>query len=423
MAVTFFDEYVPRTVARITDMDVANRLFCADQRDSLLRPFSQPLKRISVSRCRSVRLCCQPGADVGRFSPPALRRRRKKLPELERLPTNFYEDGIESLTHTLRLRQHLAMECWLGNRDVTMVDLILDGSTGRAGCGVHVSLASREPTRINWNFEPEVPARDFFESLDLSRSSDLTEAVEGFVHDMETDELRWESVIREEQGLATMLVLIDMAAELMSFDDPDADDPVHYIDGIERCSEPWYEILRRIAPQLTMDRLRTADVHDDILVIGWPQIATCVERSAEDVERRVTNPLEDSIRNVQDVKFVVSSSREGVSNILVRFRDIPVRVFDKRVNDLRREIQNKANAELPAETLDPEILEITTSNGFPTAMVVLTGQADDETLRAAARGVKEDVEQIPGSIRSWRWASRTPNCWWNSARRPWPPEA
>lgn len=136
---------------------------------------------------------------------------------------------------------------------------------------------------------------------------------------------------------------------------------------------------------------------DPEINFNWVNVSTTLPgASAEDVERRVTNPLEDSIRNVQDVKFVVSSSREGVSNILVRFRDIPVRVFDKRVNDLRREIQNKANAELPAETLDPEILEITTSNGFPTAMVVLTGQADDEPLRAAARGVKEDLEQIPG---------------------------
>ena len=38
-------------------------------------------------------------------------------------------DGIESLTNTLMLRQHLAMECWLGNRNVTMMDLILDGPT------------------------------------------------------------------------------------------------------------------------------------------------------------------------------------------------------------------------------------------------------------------------------------------------------
>ena len=136
---------------------------------------------------------------------------------------------------------------------------------------------------------------------------------------------------------------------------------------------------------------------DPEINFNWVNISTALPgASAEDVEKRVTNPLEDSIRNVQDVKFVVSSSREGVSNILVRFRDIPVRVFDKRVNDLRREIQNKANAELPVEALDPEILEITSSNGFPTAMVVLTGQADDETLRSTARTVKEDLEQIPG---------------------------
>ncbi len=136
---------------------------------------------------------------------------------------------------------------------------------------------------------------------------------------------------------------------------------------------------------------------DPEINFNWVNISTVLPgASAEDVEKRVTNPLEDSIRGVQDVKFVVSSTREGVSNILVRFRDIPLRVFDKRVNDLRREIQNKANAELPVEALDPEILEITTSNGFPTAMVVLTGQAEDESLRAMARTVKEDLEQISG---------------------------
>lgn len=136
---------------------------------------------------------------------------------------------------------------------------------------------------------------------------------------------------------------------------------------------------------------------DPEINFNWVNISTVLPgASAEDVEERVTNPLEDAIRNVQDIKFVASSSREGVSNILVRFRDIPVRVFDKRVNDLRREIQNKANAELPAEIVDPEILEITTSNGFPTAMVLLTGQADDEHLRFAARTVKEDLEQIAG---------------------------
>ena len=136
---------------------------------------------------------------------------------------------------------------------------------------------------------------------------------------------------------------------------------------------------------------------DPEINFNWVNISTILPgASAEDVETRVTNPLEDALRSVQDVRWVISSSREGVSNILVRFTDISPRLFDKRVNDLRREIQNKANAELPAEIIDPVILEITTSNGFPTAMVVLTGQAGDEQLRYAARMVKDDLEQIRG---------------------------
>lgn len=118
--------------------------------------------------------------------------------------------------------------------------------------------------------------------------------------------------------------------------------------------------------------------------------------TASDVEELVTGPLEDALRNVQDIRFVSSSSRENVSNILVRFRELSEREFDKRVTDLRREVQSKTNDELPADVEDPYILEITTSNGFPTAMVVVSGQADDERLRRQAKLIKEELERIPG---------------------------
>ncbi len=129
----------------------------------------------------------------------------------------------------------------------------------------------------------------------------------------------------------------------------------------------------------------------------WVNINTVLPgASAEDVEKLVTSPLEDAIKNVQDISFTNSSSRESISNILVRFRDIGDRNFDKRINDLRREIQNKASAELPDEADDPLIIELTTSNGFPTALVVVTGQADDEVLRSQARKIKEDLEGLRG---------------------------
>ncbi len=136
---------------------------------------------------------------------------------------------------------------------------------------------------------------------------------------------------------------------------------------------------------------------DPEINFNWVSVvATLPGASAEDVERLVTNPLEDAIKGVPDVRFVVSTSRENVSSSLVRFREISDRTFDKRMNDLRRDIQNKAKSELPREAKDPFILEITTSNGFPTAGMMLLGQADDETLRANGRRIKSDLERITG---------------------------
>jgi multidrug efflux pump subunit AcrB len=129
---------------------------------------------------------------------------------------------------------------------------------------------------------------------------------------------------------------------------------------------------------------------------NWIVITTLLPgASALDVEKRITDPLEEVIRKVPDIKFTSSSSREGVSSILVRFNEISERVFDKRITDLRREIQNKED-ELPDDVLDPVILEITTNNAFPTASLVITSAAMDENLRLQAERVKKDIEQING---------------------------
>ncbi len=136
---------------------------------------------------------------------------------------------------------------------------------------------------------------------------------------------------------------------------------------------------------------------DPEINFNWVMVTAVLPgASAEDVEKRVTKPLEDAIKGVADIRFVMSSSRENIVSILVRFRDIDATTFDKRINDLRRDIQNKAKSELPPEAKDPRVLEITTSNGFPTAMVLVTGQAADELLRFRARQFKEDIERLSG---------------------------
>jgi len=148
---------------------------------------------------------------------------------------------------------------------------------------------------------------------------------------------------------------------------------------------------------------------DPEINFNWVSITAVLPgASAEEVERLVTNPLEDAIKGVPDIRFVTSTSRENVSSMLVRFRELSERNFDKRMNDLRREIQNKAKSELPADAKDPMVLEITTSNGFPTASILLLGQADDETLRLAGRRIKSDLERIKGVDQVFASGLRTP---------------
>ena len=120
----------------------------------------------------------------------------------------------------------------------------------------------------------------------------------------------------------------------------------------------------------TISYLTLPREQDPTINFNWIQVTTALPgASAIDIEKRITDPLEDVIRSISDIKFVSSNSREGISSILIRFNEISERIFDKRIADLRREIQNKQN-ELPEDASDPFIFEITTDNAYPTASIV-----------------------------------------------------
>src|SRR5210317_1306254 len=138
---------------------------------------------------------------------------------------------------------------------------------------------------------------------------------------------------------------------------------------------------------------------DPTINFNWIIVTTPLPgATALDVESKVTDPLEDALRSLADVKFVSSNSREGISSILVRFEDIDDRTFDKRLADLRREIQN-TESELPDAALDSLILEITSSNAFPAATVAVTSLSDDENLRLQATRIDKDLSQLKGVSR------------------------
>lgn len=144
--------------------------------------------------------------------------------------------------------------------------------------------------------------------------------------------------------------------------------------------------------------LQMPRAQDPQVNFNWINIITFFPgASAEDVERRITDPIEDSLEStVQDMRFVSSTSRPGISNILVRFNQLDQRTFDKRLIDLRREVQNTYTDQLPEEAEDPIIYEATTSNAYPSASIAVTSAGGDENLRRQAHNIKLDLERIKG---------------------------
>ncbi|MEZ0175035.1 MAG: efflux RND transporter permease subunit [Candidatus Reddybacter sp.] len=135
---------------------------------------------------------------------------------------------------------------------------------------------------------------------------------------------------------------------------------------------------------------------DPSINFNWVQIWTYWPgATAPDIEARITGPLEEGIKKVADIRFVSSTSREGVSSILVRFEDMNDAIFDKRMTSLRREVQARQDM-LPPTVSQPDIFEISSSKTFPTATLVVFGSSGEEVLQSTAHNVREDLEQLDG---------------------------
>lgn len=82
-----------------------------------------------------------------------------------------------------------------------------------------------------------------------------------------------------------------------------------------------------VASYLTMPRARDPEIN-----FNWVNVWTVYPgASAEDVARKITEPLEEALRTVSDIRYLVSTSREGLSSILVRFERLDDATFARRV--------------------------------------------------------------------------------------------
>jgi multidrug efflux pump subunit AcrB len=107
--------------------------------------------------------------------------------------------------------------------------------------------------------------------------------------------------------------------------------------------------------------------------------------SAEDIEDGITNPLEQRLKNIDNLSKITSTSSQGISSITLEF----VEGSDPLIalEDTRRLVDEFRN--LPQDAEQPEIANV--SRYEPVARLLITGTDDANELRQLARRFESEL--------------------------------
>jgi hypothetical protein len=136
--ISFFDQKIPHSVAKVTDMVIVNKLLDESEKEiTTQRPVFDHLfpadketlentgeKLLELIRGKKPQNERDRQAMQVKVFQLMEKKRNEPVPKVERLPTNYYEDGIEPLESLLRIRQAWASRRWQGDENLTMDDFI-----------------------------------------------------------------------------------------------------------------------------------------------------------------------------------------------------------------------------------------------------------------------------------------------------------
>ena len=113
--------------------------------------------------------------------------------------------------------------------------------------------------------------------------------------------------------------------------------------------------------------------------------------SPQDVERLISKPIEDKLKDVDNLDNITSTSTLGYSAIMLEFNATANK--DKAESDIRAKLDGISSL-LPSDATATTITPISFSN-FPSINVALFGDVPEHTLVQHAKDLKTELEAIP----------------------------
>lgn len=114
-----------------------------------------------------------------------------------------------------------------------------------------------------------------------------------------------------------------------------------------------------------------------------------------EVEKLITNPLEQEIKEVEGIKKMMSTSLEGLSGIIIQL-DPDQTTQEEAKADIKDVIDRFKD--LPQEAEDP-LVEAIESKIVPIVEVGVSGGKDAFDLKESARYIEKEIEKLPGIAR------------------------
>ncbi|TGL65220.1 efflux RND transporter permease subunit [Leptospira jelokensis] len=118
--------------------------------------------------------------------------------------------------------------------------------------------------------------------------------------------------------------------------------------------------------------------------------------SPVDVEKKVTIPIEEKLREVEGLDSVRSISRNSESDIIIKI-DLEHSNPDGVVNDIRRAVDRVTN--LPSQVKDRPIVTEQKSSNFPVLEIAIHGAMDEMELQEMGRFIEDEMRKVSGVSR------------------------
>lgn len=142
---------------------------------------------------------------------------------------------------------------------------------------------------------------------------------------------------------------------------------------------------------MPVDVYPDVDLDEATIDTFWPGA------SAEDVERLITDPIEDEITDIRGITRIIADSKPDASLILIKFReDLSAGALDAAFRQLRAAVDRVAD--LPADAEKPLVTRISLGEIFPLVWVVVqdVGNVGEAALHEAVLKLKPLLRDVEG---------------------------